>query len=197
MSHTYWELGAAMCRTGMLGFGGGPSIVPLIRHEAVVRYRWLSDDEFGEALAIASALPGPIATKLSAYLGYRLKGALGAAYAVACHIIPTSVAMVGLYAFIAFFSASPVVRGMIAAVVPVIAVMLGVIAYEFAEKAAKGLGYAAGSALAALVFALLQWADLHPALVIAAFLVCGAFRHRLPARRRPTKKSEPDEGGGA
>jgi len=182
MGNGYWQIGAAMARTGILGFGGGPSIVPLIRYEAVTRYRWLTDEEFGEVLAIANALPGPIATKLAAYLGYRQKGSLGALVGVLSHIAPTSVAMVALYAFITFFSTSPVIRGMIAAVVPVVAVMLGVMAYEFGEKAVKGLGLYLGVALFALTFALLQFVDLHPAIVIAVFLGYGAFHHKVTAR---------------
>ena len=35
MKHPYRELIIAMTRTGILGFGGGPSVIPLIRHEAV------------------------------------------------------------------------------------------------------------------------------------------------------------------
>lgn len=61
--HPYRDLTAAMVRTGILGFGGGPSVIPLIRHEAVNKYKWIDDDEFGEILAIANALPGPIAAK--------------------------------------------------------------------------------------------------------------------------------------
>lgn len=53
---SYIELIIAMMRTGILGFGGGPSVIPLIRHEAVVKYHWINDDEFGETLAIANAL---------------------------------------------------------------------------------------------------------------------------------------------
>ncbi len=76
-NNEYVQIAVAMCRTGILGYGGGPSVIPLIRHDAVTRYGWLTDDEFGETLAIANALPGPIATKMAAYLGYKLKGSGG------------------------------------------------------------------------------------------------------------------------
>ena len=49
----------------------------------------IDDDEFGEILAIANALPGPIATKMAAYLGFKLKGTLGAVVATLAHILPT------------------------------------------------------------------------------------------------------------
>ncbi|WP_284446286.1 chromate transporter [Paenibacillus hunanensis] len=176
---TYGELSWAMIRTGILGYGGGPSVMPLFRYEAVTRYRWISDDEFGEILALGNALPGPIATKMAAYLGYRSKGVPGAIIAILAHILPSSIAMIVLLSAVAFLSESKMIQGMIAAVVPVIAVMLGVMAYEFGEKAVKGLGVALGIVLFVIVFVLLQVVHVHAAIVIALFLIYGAFHFRL------------------
>ncbi len=176
---TYGELSWAMIRTGILGYGGGPSVMPLFRYEAVTRYRWISDDEFGEILALGNALPGPIATKMAAYLGYRSKGVSGAMIAILAHILPSAIAMIVLLSAVAFLSESKMIQGMIAAVVPVIAVMLGVMAYEFGEKAVKGLGVALGIALFVVVFVLLQVVHVHAAIVIALFLIYGAFHFRL------------------
>lgn len=176
---TYGELCWAMIRTGILGYGGGPSVMPLFRYEAVTRYRWISDDEFGEILALGNALPGPIATKMAAYLGYRSKGTLGAIVAILAHIVPSFVAMILLLSAVAFLSQSKMIQGMIAAVVPVIAVMLGVMAYEFGEKAVKGLGKTLGIVLFIIVFILLQILNVHAAIVIAAFLLYGAFHFKF------------------
>ncbi|MBD0383375.1 chromate transporter [Paenibacillus sedimenti] len=193
MENAYAQICIGMFRTGILGYGGGPSIVPLIRYEAVTRFHWMTDDEFGEVLAIANALPGPIATKLAGYLGYRLKGTWGAMLGVLAHIAPTCIAMVGLYSFIYFFSTSLIIKGMIAAVVPVVAVMLGVMAYEFGEKAIKGLGWYAGIGFFILSFLLLQTLSVHPAIVIFLFLLYGAFHHKLKDKWK-SRKSEKGEG---
>jgi chromate transporter len=174
----YNELLIAMFRTGMLGYGGGPATIPLIRYEAVTRYKWMEDEEFGEVLAIANALPGPIATKLAAYLGYRQQGTLGAIVAVSAHILPTCFGMAALLSIIALLSSSTIIAGMIGAVTPVVCVMLGMMAYEFGEKAVKGLGKIFGSLLFLLSFLLLQIGQLHSAIVIALFLAYGAFHFR-------------------
>ncbi|WP_027415704.1 chromate transporter [Aneurinibacillus terranovensis] len=191
MGASYKELVLAMFRTGIFGFGGGPSVIPLIRYEAVYRYRWLEDDEFGEILAIANALPGPIATKMAAYLGYKLNGTIGAIVGVAAHIIPTCLAMVALLAMVNVLSYSAAVTGMISAVMPVIAVMLGQMAYEFAEKAVKGLGKLLGFLLFMLSFFMLQTISIHPAIVIVIFLAYGAFHFKLKNKlqhKNPKKK---------
>jgi chromate transporter len=192
MKNDYLDLSIAMFRTGMLGYGGGPATVPLIRHEAVTRYQWLNNDEFGEVLAIANALPGPIATKLAAYLGYQKKGTLGAIVSVLAHIMPTCIAMVALFSLIAFFKSSSIIAGMIAAVVPVVCVMLGIMAYEFGEKAVKGLGKIMGVVFFLISFLLLQTLNLHPAIVIILFLFYGAFHYKIVAMlaKNKLKKGE-------
>lgn len=193
-SNPYMELTFGMFRTGILGYGGGPSVIPLIRHEAVVRYGWLSDDEFGEVLALANALPGPIATKMAAYLGYREKGVLGALVAVLAHILPTCIAMIALLSAVTLLSSSKVVAGMIAGVTPVIAVMLGTMAYEFGEKAVKGLGIYAGIGFFVVSFLLLESIQIHPALVIMLFLAYGTVHFRTVAK---LKKQRRDKEGSA
>lgn len=174
----YAELTWGMMKTGILGYGGGPSVIPLIRYEAVTVYCWMDDEEFAEVLAIANALPGPIATKMAAYLGYHQKGAWGACIAVLAHILPSAAAMIVLMSVVNWLSGSAVVQGMIAAVVPVIAVMIGVMAYEFGERAVKGLGKPLGLGLFAVVFLLLQLLGIHAAIVITAFLAYGAFHFK-------------------
>ncbi|MFI8492332.1 chromate transporter [Peribacillus butanolivorans] len=193
MKNPYTELTVGMMRTGILGFGGGPSVIPLIRHEAVSRYHWLDDDEFGDTLAIANTLPGPIATKMAAYLGYKLKGWPGAFVSVAAHILPSGLAMVFLIAFINVLSNSAIISNMIAAVMPVVAVMLGQMAYEFGEKAVKGLGKVLGIVFFAISFLLLQVLTLHPGIVIMIFLSYGAFHFKLKNRLKNKKIDKKEE----
>jgi chromate transporter len=72
---------------------------------------------------------------------------------------------------------------MIAAVSPVIAVMLGMMAYEFARKAFKGLGKIVGAAFLLLALVLLEALHLHPAIVIVLFLGYGTVHYRILAKQ--------------
>jgi len=68
----------AFAKVGLFGYGGGPSMIPLMQEEVVDAHHWLSTEEFVDALAMGNALPGPIATKMSLYVGYKLAGMPGA-----------------------------------------------------------------------------------------------------------------------
>lgn len=196
---SYVDIAAAMLRTGVFGYGGGPSVIPLFRHEAVTRYKWISDEEFGEILAFANALPGPIATKMAAQLGYRQKGAAGASLAIIAHILPTTVGIVALLGVLYTLKESPVVAGMIAAVRPVIAVLLGMMAYEFCVKTWKGLGKVVGLIAGLLSFLLLVIVNIHPAIVIVLFLAYGTVHVRFSgwAKRKWGKQTADQDREGS
>ncbi|MGG1575816.1 chromate transporter [Fictibacillus sp. NRS-1165] len=170
----YVDLCVGFARTGVTGYGGGPSIIPLIQYEAVKKYKWMNEDEFGETLALANTLPGPIATKMAAYIGYKVKGSAGAAVAILVHILPSSIAMMVLLGFLYSFRHSPVVKGMVTGVSPVIGVMLAVLAFQFLAKSKKTMGNKWMVVLAIVSFLLLQGISLHPGIVIGLFLA-GAF----------------------
>lgn len=178
----YIHITMAMIRTGVLGYGGGPSVIPLFHHEAVNRYKWVSDKEFSDILAFANTLPGPIATKMAADLGYRLKGSVGAIVAIIAHIFPTTFAMVGLLAILYTLKESVIVAGIIAAVRPVIAVLLGMMAYDFCMHAWEGLGRYVAILFIVIAFFLLAIVEIHPAITIIMFLLYGTIHIRLSNR---------------
>jgi chromate transporter len=171
----FLELTIAMVRTGVMGFGGGPSMIPLIRNEAVTRFAWTTDEEFAEILALANTLPGPIATKMAAYLGYRLRGTLGAIVGMLTHILPSTLAMVLLLGALTQLQGAKAVHGMIAAVNPVIVAMLAGMTYEFAKKTHKGLGIWLALLFGAVAFFLLEVWQVPAAIVVVAYLAYGAI----------------------
>lgn len=178
------QLSLGMLRTGIFGFGGGPSVMPLFRHEAVKNYNWMSDDEFSETLAIANALPGPIATKMAGYIGYRLGGVLGAILGILCHVVPSAVMMIALLSIVGWLSGSTVVIGMIAAVVPVVVVMLLDMAMQFTQKSIKGLGIALSLVFIAIAFVLLQVLHIHSGIAVLLFLLYGSVHFTLVRRKK-------------
>ena len=85
---------------GTLSFGSASRIV--LYEDAVVRARgWLTDEEFSEVLTVAQLLPGPNLVNLSAYLGYRLVGTVGALLGIVCLCLPGAVLAVALSGLLA------------------------------------------------------------------------------------------------
>jgi chromate transporter len=167
----YVELAIGFARTGVTGYGGGPSTIPLIEFEAVKKYKWMSEDEFVEILALANTLPGPIATKMAAYIGYKVKGYLGATVAILTHILPSIIAMIALLGVLYSFKDSPIVSGMVQGVTPVIGFMLLEMASRFFQNGRKGLGFPIMLTLSVVSLIFVQFLGLHPGILIAVFLI--------------------------
>ena len=70
-------LALAFARIGIGAFGGGISTIPLIEHELVMNYGWLTLEEFNQVLALAQVTPGPIAINAATFVGYHQAGVLG------------------------------------------------------------------------------------------------------------------------
>ena len=168
---TQLDLFLAFFRVGLLGYGGGPASIPLVHNEVVGKYKWMNDDEFADVLALGNTLPGPIATKMAGYIGYRVAGILGMVNAVLATIIPTIVLMVVLLTSLASFKSLPWVAGMTKAVVPVVAVMLATLTWDFYKKSKDTLGLANSGLIVVASLVLLEVLQFHPALLIGALLI--------------------------
>jgi chromate transporter len=168
----------AFFRVGILGYGGGPSSIPLVHKEVVEKYQWMDSDEFSDILALGNALPGPIATKMAGYIGYRVGGIFGMVNALLATIVPTVFLMILLLTVLNAYKDEPWVNGMAEAVVPVVAVMLGVLTWDFIKKSGKskmGWGWTFVALAGSLL--LLQFLNLHPAILIFV-LLAGALLKR-------------------
>lgn len=165
------ELFAAFFRIGMLGFGGGPSAIPLFHQEVVKKYRWMSDDDFGDTLALANTMPGPLATKMAGYIGYRVNSYTGCAVALFASVIPTVILMILLLGVLQAYKDLEWVSGMSAAVVPVVGVMLAILTWDFLKKSGETLGWARALMLTAMAAVLMELLNLHPAVLIIAILL--------------------------
>lgn len=73
-----WELFKTFFKIGSFTIGGGYAMIPLIQSEVVDRKKWLSTEEFVDTLAVAQSTPGALAVNMSAFVGYRKGGILGA-----------------------------------------------------------------------------------------------------------------------
>ncbi|MCA0987461.1 chromate transporter [Guptibacillus algicola] len=170
----YWDIFVAFFIPGVLGYGGGPASIPLVENEVVGRFGWMNVNEFSEMLAMANALPGPIATKMAGYIGFQQGGILGAFIGVFATVAPSLILMIVLLSILYKFKDSPKVKLMTALIRPTIAILLGVMAFQFFASSYEGAGWLQTIFLIAVSFVLMERMNVHPAFVIVGSLVYGA-----------------------
>ena len=171
----YWHLFLAFFIPGILGYGGGPASIPLVEHEVVGNYEWMSTQEFSEVVAIGNSLPGPIATKMAGYIGYAEGGILGSIVAMIATVAPSLILMVLMMAILMKYKDEPEVKNLTKVIRPVIAILLAFMTIQFAQESVEGIGIVYTVIVMVVSFVLLEKVKLHPAFVIALALVFGAI----------------------
>ena len=169
--NTLLALALGWGRVGLFGFGGGPGMIPMMQAECVEAQAWVSEDQFLDALAAASALPGPIAVKMSVMVGIQTAGWPGAVAALAGVILPAVTLMSLLAGVLLQYRQAPALSGAMRAVQPAV---IGLLAWTVISLAPAGIrnwpsALIAASALVALML------KVHPAIVMVLALGVGAI----------------------
>ena len=75
-------------KVGALSYGGGFVIVPLMQHDAVHTYHWMSSAQFLNAVALGQVTPGPVVATVAA-VGYAAHGIGGGLLAAVIAFTPS------------------------------------------------------------------------------------------------------------
>ena len=171
----YWQVFVAFFIPNIVGYGGGPAIIPLIENEVVGRYGWMSSQAFAETLALGNTLPSPIATKMAGYIGYDVAGIPGALIASFATIAPSLLLMLIAMGTLYRYRDSLKVKSMSQWVRPVIMVLMAYLTWTFFIESIDGAGPWHTLGIASVAAFLLLRVRLHPAFVILASLTYGGL----------------------
>ena len=86
-------------KVGALSYGGGFVIIPLMQHDAVDTYHWMTDGQFLNAVALGQVTPGPVVHTI-AVVGYAAAGLGGGLLAATIAFAPSfSFVLIGAECF--------------------------------------------------------------------------------------------------
>lgn len=171
----YIDLFLAFFIPNMVGYGGGPATIPLIKHEVVEHYGWLTMAEYSDILAVGNALPGPIAIKIAAVVGYEQAGIVGAAITVVATVGPSLFLMMVLLGILYKNRTSPRVKRLSQFVLPAIAVLMLHLTFGFFSTSVETISWLPTILLAVMSYIALEKFKLHPPFVIAVGLCIGGL----------------------
>ncbi|MBE5938666.1 MAG: chromate transporter [Lachnospiraceae bacterium] len=96
-------------KIGVLTFGGGYAMLPMLQKEVVEKNHWCSEDDLMDYFAIGQCTPGIIAVNTATFIGYRIKGIFGGIFATLGVVFPSIVIITIIAAFISNFASLTVV----------------------------------------------------------------------------------------
>ena len=145
-------------KIGAFTFGGGWPMITIIQREVVEKYRWISNEEFLDLLAVAQSLPGVMAVNISVSVGDKLRGMRGSIVASLGTILPSFLIILTIAIFLTpeLITTNPTLSAIFKGIRPAV-VSLIVAPVITSAKAAK-LGWK--TAWIPLAVALLIWSKL-------------------------------------
>lgn len=97
------ELFWAFFRIGGLTFGGGLSMLPMLKFELVEKKQWISEEDLLDCYAIGQCTPGIIAVNTATYVGYKRKGVLGGIFSTLGMVAPSVLIITAIALFLEQF----------------------------------------------------------------------------------------------
>jgi chromate transporter len=164
---TFLRLFAAFAKVGVLTFGGGYAMIPMLEREIVDRHGWATSEELMDYYAVGQCTPGVIAVNTATFIGYKVAGNLGGIVATLGVVFPSFVILSLIAGIIQNFAEIPAVKSAFAG----IRVCVCVLIFNSVVKLWKGaVKDKAALALCLLVFFLSVFFDISP---IVFVLFCG------------------------
>jgi chromate transporter len=198
----YLELFVTFFKMGILTFGGGYAMIPVVERELINKKGWVNMDEVMDYYTVAQITPGIIAVNLSTFVGCKREGPLGGVLATLGFVLPGVSLITAIAVFLANFADFPVVKHAFTGIrVAVCALILDTVI-----KLVKGVFKNKKTiAIYIITFALSAVWSVSPMLLIAASGLLGllVFRQNpAPGAQTSARKdqgSPPDgsAGGGA
>lgn len=99
-----WTLFWVMAKVGVMTFGGGYAMLPILQREIVDNHHWANDEDLANYFAIGQCTPGAIAVNTSTFIGYRKRGILGGIVATLGEVFPSLCIITILAGVITVFS---------------------------------------------------------------------------------------------
>ena len=107
------QLFLSFAKVGVLTFGGGYAMIPLLEREIVEKRRWASSEELMDYYAVGQCTPGVIAVNTATFIGYKTAGNLGGIVATLGVVFPSFVIITVIAGIIRSFADIPAGKGAI------------------------------------------------------------------------------------
>lgn len=174
---TFAEALRVWAKIGVTSFGGPAGQIALMHRLLVDEKKWIDERRYLSALNFCMLLPGPEATQLATYVGWRLHGLKGGLAAGLLFVLPGALVMLALAATYAVFGKLPVAEALL---VGVKAAVLAIVVEALLRIARRGLKATADQVLAGAAFVAIFFLAVPFPLIVLAAAVFGFVRDSAP-----------------
>ncbi|MBQ2596799.1 MAG: chromate transporter [Oscillospiraceae bacterium] len=169
----------SFAKVGVMTFGGGYAMIPILEREIVENRKWASSEELMDYYAVGQCTPGVIAVNTATFIGYRVAGPAGGVAATLGVVFPSVVIICLIAGILTNFADIPAVKSAFTA----IRVCVCVLIFNAVVKLWKGaIKDKAGLVLFLIVFVLSLFFDISPVVFVLFCALAGLVLTRTGVR---------------
>ena len=165
-------------KVGVMTFGGGYAMLPILQREVVENKGWATDEELTDYFAIGQCTPGVIAVNTATFIGQKQRGIAGGIVATLGVVFPSLVIISALAGVIAAFSHLTWVAIAFAGVRVCVCVLIFNAVLKLMKSSMKDTW---GIAIFAVIFVLSILTNLSPVIYVVAAALAGVLIQSLKA----------------
>ena len=167
-------------KVGVMTFGGGYAMLPILQREVVENKGWATDEELTDYFAIGQCTPGVIAVNTATFIGQKHRGILGGIVATLGVVFPSLVIIASLAGVITTFSHLAWVQHAFAGIRVCVCVLIFNAVLKLWKGAVKDVW---GLVIFLVILALSVFTKLSPIIYVLAAAVAGLLIKNLGAKR--------------
>jgi chromate transporter len=174
-----FRLFLAFAKVGVMTFGGGYAMIPILEREIVDRHGWATNEELMDYYAVGQCTPGVIAVNTASFIGHKTAGNLGGIIATLGVVFPSVVIITVIAGVLTHFADIPAVKSAFAAIRVCVCVLIFNAVLKLWKSAVKDK---AALALFLLVFLLSIFLDISPVFYVLFCALAGILLTRWGVR---------------
>lgn len=176
-------------KIGILTFGGGYAMLPMLEREIVTKHKWSTMEEIMDYFAIGQCTPGIIAVNTATFIGYKKKGIIGGIIATLGVITPSIIIISLLAGLIDMVSDNEYVNHAFAGVAVAVCALLLQAIMKLSTSGVKDIFT---FIIAVLAFGLSLFLKLSPIIIVIISGVAAVIYKAITEKKRQAVYSSQD-----
>ncbi len=173
------QLFLSFSRIGVMTFGGGYAMIPMLEKELVEKKHWVSEEELLDYYAVGQCTPGIIAVNTATFVGHKTAGVWGGIFATLGVVFPSLIIITLIAAVLTNFADIPAVKCAFAGIRVCVCVLIFNAVVKLWKKAVTDK---ATLTIFLAVFLMSVFFDMSPVFFVLVSGICGVMVTNMGGR---------------
>ncbi len=175
------QLFVSFAKIGVMTFGGGLAMLPMLERELVEDRKWVTHEEILDYYAVGQCTPGIIAVNTATFVGYKMSKVIGAAIATLGMVFPSLVIITVIAAVLSNFADIPSVQHAFAGIRIAVCALIASAVIKLAKSNVKSI---AQIIIAVAAFVVIAVFGASPVVVVVGAAVAGLLLGRFGKKNK-------------